>query len=243
MKNKKLIIAFTFFLLASGIAAAGSGSGLKQMWLTDDRGTIIGSNADPWLADSVLVSESPFTLDISNHLPTESIDGTYLIITASRDPKGTGGIQVTIGPAHYSGSSDNTIEQHLILDTEWQQVSGNNGVTYKGYNTAPHGILTEGTWYSIQQIDSIGNGKYLLPDLSNNLYVDIAITSSNPSDRIHIDSVGTHMVGPDEVGFTGNPYSHDLTWQQIPEFPTIALPIAAVIGLVFFFQQRKNKEE
>jgi hypothetical protein len=29
----------------------------------------------------------------------------------------------------------------------------------------------------------------------------------------------------------------------IPEFPTVALPIAAVIGLVFFFQQRKNKKE
>ncbi len=29
----------------------------------------------------------------------------------------------------------------------------------------------------------------------------------------------------------------------IPEFATIAMPIAAVLGLVFFFQQRKNKEE
>lgn len=29
----------------------------------------------------------------------------------------------------------------------------------------------------------------------------------------------------------------------IPEFPTVALPIAAVIGLVFFFQHRKKKEE
>jgi hypothetical protein len=29
----------------------------------------------------------------------------------------------------------------------------------------------------------------------------------------------------------------------IPEFPTVALPIAAVIGLVFFFQYRKRTEE
>jgi hypothetical protein len=29
----------------------------------------------------------------------------------------------------------------------------------------------------------------------------------------------------------------------IPEFPTVALPVAAVIGLVFFFQHRKRKEE
>ena len=30
---------------------------------------------------------------------------------------------------------------------------------------------------------------------------------------------------------------------SIPEFPTVALPIAAVIGLVFFFQHKKRKEE
>jgi len=29
---------------------------------------------------------------------------------------------------------------------------------------------------------------------------------------------------------------------NVPEFPTVALPIAAVIGLVFFFQQKKKKE-
>lgn len=29
----------------------------------------------------------------------------------------------------------------------------------------------------------------------------------------------------------------------IPEFPTVALPIAAVIGLVFFFQNKKRKVE
>jgi hypothetical protein len=31
--------------------------------------------------------------------------------------------------------------------------------------------------------------------------------------------------------------------ENIPEFPTVALPLAAVIGLVFFFQQKKNKKE
>ncbi|MCD4703604.1 MAG: PEF-CTERM sorting domain-containing protein, partial [Methanosarcinaceae archaeon] len=28
--------------------------------------------------------------------------------------------------------------------------------------------------------------------------------------------------------------------QEIPEFPTIALPIAAILGLAFFFQRRKE---
>jgi hypothetical protein len=33
------------------------------------------------------------------------------------------------------------------------------------------------------------------------------------------------------------------TLNAIPVFPKVALPVAAVIGLVFFFQQRKNKKE
>jgi hypothetical protein len=54
-----------------------------------------------------------------------------------------------------------------------------------------------------------------------------------------------------EVQFTGTDsqdtklkISHGCTGgQNIPEFPTVALPIAAVIGLVFFFQHKKKKEE
>jgi len=29
----------------------------------------------------------------------------------------------------------------------------------------------------------------------------------------------------------------------IPEFPTVALPVAAMIGIVFFFQHRKNRKD
>lgn len=44
---------------------------------------------------------------------------------------------------------------------------------------------------------------------------------------------------------TSNQATATVTMQgggQIPEFPTVALPIAAVIGMVFLFQRRKNKE-
>ena len=45
----------------------------------------------------------------------------------------------------------------------------------------------------------------------------------------------------------GNPnlvISHGCTGDtEIPEFPTIILPIAAIIGLVFFYQHKKKKEE
>jgi hypothetical protein len=55
----------------------------------------------------------------------------------------------------------------------------------------------------------------------------------------------------DEEEIDGEPNNNPQTcWRRpgtpppgIPEFPTVALPIAAVLGLVFFFQQKKKKEE
>jgi len=59
------------------------------------------------------------------------------------------------------------------------------------------------------------------------------------------DPIGTeyvvHLAGDDITGGELNVIA-DKTFENIPEFPTVALPIAAVIGLVFFFQQKKIKE-
>ncbi len=62
---------------------------------------------------------------------------------------------------------------------------------------------------------------------------------------------GTTLLGANAVvNFGGalgkNPIltiSHGCPGSQIPEFPTVALPIAAVIGMLFFFQNRKKKQE
>ncbi|VVB85557.1 Uncharacterised protein [uncultured archaeon] len=242
MSFKSAILVASFIvLLVAGNALGGGGSGLKQMWLTSDRGTYIGSNTDPWLDESTIVSESPFKLDLTNHLPKDNIDGIYLIISASRDPRGPNGIKVTIGPANFSDHPGTTISKHLIGNNEWQQVSGNNGVTFLGYNTANHGILTSGRWYTIQRIDPANNGLFLLKNQQNHIYVDFEISSNNASDRIHIDSEGTRMEKGSEKGFTGNPYSHDLTW-QIPEFSTVALPIAGIFAIMFVMHRRKKED-
>ncbi len=38
-------------------------------------------------------------------------------------------------------------------------------------------------------------------------------------------------------------YSHDGAFHQIPEFATIAIPVAAILGLLFFFNHRKKRRE
>jgi len=65
---------------------------------------------------------------------------------------------------------------------------------------------------------------------------------NNPQDPLGTMYVVTVIGGPGTTG--GETASASRTvkgFTQIPEFPTVALPIAAVIGLVFFFQQKKIK--
>ena len=38
-------------------------------------------------------------------------------------------------------------------------------------------------------------------------------------------------------------WSHDCGFHQIPEFSTIAIPIASILGLLFFFNHRKRRKE
>jgi len=38
-------------------------------------------------------------------------------------------------------------------------------------------------------------------------------------------------------------YSHDGAFHQIPEFTTIAIPVAMILGLLFFFNHRKKRGE
>jgi len=41
----------------------------------------------------------------------------------------------------------------------------------------------------------------------------------------------------------GNTYKVNVGFEAIPEFATIAIPVAAIIGLLFLFSQRRKKEE
>ncbi|WMW24096.1 PEF-CTERM sorting domain-containing protein [Methanolobus sediminis] len=62
---------------------------------------------------------------------------------------------------------------------------------------------------------------------------------------IHIQRIDEYVVGDEEgsawvtVGYCEEDDGNGGT-QEIPEFPTIALPIAAIIGLAFIFQSRKE---
>jgi hypothetical protein len=75
----------------------------------------------------------------------------------------------------------------------------------------------------------------------------IEITLTQPFTQLPTNAVGNSIVvhlgfGTELIDVSGN--KQDSSWvaggTQIPEFPTMALPVAAVLGLLFITQRRKE---
>jgi len=70
------------------------------------------------------------------------------------------------------------------------------------------------------------------PDKHYNLHISDKLGTICPKDPSKPDEPGTCFVDPDFVPPDGN----------IPEFPTVALPVAAVLGMMFLMSRSKKKE-
>ncbi|MEA1985219.1 MAG: Ig-like domain-containing protein [Euryarchaeota archaeon] len=55
------------------------------------------------------------------------------------------------------------------------------------------------------------------------------------------DVIEASFINSQQVVVTSNTAEKTWTTNEIPEFPTVALPIAAILGLAFFFQRRRNE--
>ncbi len=99
------------------------------------------------------------------------------------------------------------------------------------------------------------NGKNYIP--LNGIH-DIPIGSANYTRSTNSEKILMHILDKNECSRDENERDEDkedddpqdcTCWRRpgtttpIPEFSTVAIPIAAVLGLVFFFQHRKKKEE
>ena len=90
------------------------------------------------------------------------------------------------------------------------------------------------TWYNITRID-LGD-----TPLRPGENITIRISTDGPSNaKIHFDGVGADE---DNKAILTVPSSHD-AMSQIPEFSTIALPIVAILGIMFILQSRRRKED
>jgi hypothetical protein len=75
---------------------------------------------------------------------------------------------------------------------------------------------------------------YTYPDI---LDITIIIDAASPSGTIYRVSIGAGPVTIESEIDSASRYVNS----EIPEFPTVALPVAAILGLAFFMQRRKDE--
>lgn len=113
-------------------------------------------------------------------------------------------------------------------------VYGDDGTT-----PVPNAVVTAYNDSGFTAVDGSGttnaDGTYFIP-----------LTSLMAGDTVYMraesgSSSGTSSGVLNSIGYLLN-FDLAIVNIQIPEFPTIALPIAAILGLAFIFQRRKEEE-
>ncbi len=164
-------------------------------------------------AATTTIAPTNINIDISGLNPAT-------VVTITHNP---------IVPTALADGINFTIYQGSIGSTLTNEVKGSwDGISYTGNtgesNTAPIiGSDYQWTFYIKDDHDS---------DDSTQVGTQYRIVF-----KVYNQTTGTILYTGTEIG------SATTYGTAIPEFATVAIPIAAVLGLVFFFQQRKNKKK
>ena len=213
-----------------------------QLRLSTTAGTYVDYSEDAWLHESWVTSDTSFPLNITNH-NGQDIHHLYLLVALDRDPAGNVTVEVDNNQVYPPYSGYGTILNNGKAEVPNATVNG------KPYEYPGHGIYNSDNAsvdthfkvveVSIQYRDDNGNN---ILEVGETITVPVEITLlTSPSVplKVHFDAVGADSFN-NAIAFV--PPSSDVT-HQVPEFSTIAIPVAAILGLMFFFNYRKRRKE
>jgi hypothetical protein len=220
-----LAVVLAFMPLVPGAMAMPG-----KLWLDTISSTYVGDNGDAWLAESSVTSHTEFDLEIYYHHGAD-IHHLYLLVAVNESP----------------ANNDVTVKINGTPVSPYDGVITNNNKariteTVPAYELPGHGIYNNGSDVKFEVV----NITALIPDdriLSENetvtVHVEIIPHNQNPV-KVHFDAVGADR---NNNAVACNPFSHDVTYNNIPEFATIAIPVALILGLFLFFNHRKRSNQ
>ncbi|ABE51620.1 Hypothetical protein Mbur_0649 [Methanococcoides burtonii DSM 6242] len=102
------------------------------------------------------------------------------------------------------------------------------------FAVSPYPAFSSSSYRALIDIDFAN----LDPEI-NYKFVRISDMSILPTSVTQVSPAYSVMPGVMIDAVEANPM-HPVNTEEIPEFPTVALPVAAIIGIAFFFQHRKE---
>ena len=210
-----------------------------QLRLSTLEGSYVESSPDAWLHESWVTTATSFNLDITNHNGGD-IYHLYLLVAVDRDPEDNVTVEVDNNPVYPPYSGYGTILNNGKAEVPQAIVPPhNNPYEYPG-----HGIYNNesvDTHFKVVEIlltdKYFGDGdSYLEAGETITVPVEITLLTTEWV-KVHFDAVGADS-SYTAIAFV--PPSEDVTY--VPEFTTIAIPVAAILGLLFFFNHRKRRK-
>jgi len=226
-----LITILAVLLVLMSITPVAVAKNVNSLHLEAIPGTYVDIVDDAWLSESWVTTATTFDLDLTNW-NADDIYNMYLLVAVDRDPADV--VTVNVG-----GSGDIVPDGGTIIQPQGKALEPNTGFEFPG-----HGIYNDpniDTHFAVVDITNFiptdANDEKILHE-DDTMTVSVVITALSPV-RVHFDAVGA-----DDTynAVACNPGSEDVTY-NVPEFTTIAIPVAAIFGLLFFFNHRKHRKE
>ncbi|HIH44996.1 MAG TPA: hypothetical protein HA257_07990, partial [Candidatus Methanoperedenaceae archaeon] len=221
MRKRLFLLSVLIIMMSAPVIApngGGNGGVGAHLWLFPDGGTYVASSLDDWLNESWTIGFGPFDLNVSNQDKEETVNELY-IITAINKATGI------------------TVELNGMELSNWIAADGSKPSvpTNPPYEYPPHGIYQTGTYYNITRFSV---------NLQPKSNITLQVFTDGPSGaKVHFDAVGANYSNA-PILFV--PPSHDATSygngnHSVPEFPVIALPVAMLLGIIFYILWKRGK--
>lgn len=196
--SRQMLIILVAFLSITTAAIAkqdDNTAGRAKLWLSATDSTYVGADSDAWLADSEVVANSSFDLNVFNSTKDSPIYLTRVVLSIPHDTADSGW-SFKLGGTDFDYSSFSNTGTHTYLS--------NHGI-FANSNGALWAELEIGT-INAEETKTLAYAGTGMPD---NMY-------------IHFDAYGSSEAGA-QNGWYNNPYSHDVTG-IMPENPGVVTP-------------------
>ena len=266
-----VIIALSSLMLAMpGIASADYDPWVKDLtlddptlWLYIEGSTYNPSTSgDTWIAESwvnpVLFSHGTDYIDyvyVIAHNKQNYAVNPYFFVWVTDDTLIS---SITVGQAHLfidgidqEECGDSALTTSVFVDSSTQL--GNQLSQYPKFHQGQTGYWVKTRIGDVPAVPdfSFGNpddGSFDPGELDSYVRVPVTYTLTGDTTKdlttliIHYDA---HNMDSDVAGAlqSSTANSHDSSIYNVPEFSTIAIPIASILGLLFFFNHRKRREK
>ena len=225
MKTKSIgtLLIAGLVVLSALVVFATPAMATGQLRLEAFPSTYVDDSEDAWFCESYVTTATSFDLNITNHNGGD-IYHLYLLVAVDRDPVGN----VTV---NVSGSTVSPYDGVITTNNKASVTETADNYEYPG-----HGIYIYGSsvHFEVVNITIPDDGKLTKKET---ITVPVEITPLYAV-KVHFDAVGADS---DNYAIAFVPPSHDVT-HQVPEFSTIAIPVASILGLLFFFNHRKRRK-